>query len=154
MDYWRTIRQLVGKETLVIPAAAGAIVQDGKILLARHGLFKKWHIPGGGQEVGESIQDTIRREIKEELALDMEPRELIGVYSGSRWMVEHPDGNRTQPLMFFFKMEGEIGPIKLQEEEVTAFEFFDLHQIPEDTMDCCKQKALDLLNYQGQTFFR
>lgn len=69
MDCWRQLRQAIGTETIILPSAAGAIVQDGKILLVRHGELQKWHIPGGGQGLDESIQDTVCREIKDELGL-------------------------------------------------------------------------------------
>ena len=82
MDYWNRVRQLVGKETLIIPSAAGAIMKDGKMLLVHHNLLKKWQIPGGIQEVGESVQETVKREIQEELGLDLDVGSLIGVYSG------------------------------------------------------------------------
>jgi len=47
MDYWHGIRRLAGREPLIIPSAAGAIVQDGKVLLVRHNSLKKWQIPLG-----------------------------------------------------------------------------------------------------------
>ena len=129
-------------------------MQDGNILLVRHGLFKQWHIPGGIQEPGESIQDTVRREIKEELGLEMQVNSLISVYSGPEWIKEYPNGDRVQQLLFFFLMEGSIGQIRLQEDEVTDYRWFALDAIPDDTMPCCKQKATDLRQYQGQVIFR
>jgi ADP-ribose pyrophosphatase YjhB (NUDIX family) len=154
MEYWQRLRQAVGQDTLIISGAAGAIVKDGKILLARHGDFKKWHIPGGLQEVGESIEQTVRREIREELGLNLEPTQLISVLSSPKWRTEFPNGDKIQKLLFFFKMEGELTPLNLQDSEITACDFFAFDAIPEDTMDCCKQKVLDLLEYRGQTLFR
>lgn len=154
MDYWHRIRQAVGVGALIIPGAAGAIIHEGKIVLVRHNLLKKWQIPGGVQEIGESIQQTVRREIQEELGLCMEVRQLIGVYSDPRWTIEYPDGNKTQQLTFFFLMAGPITPIKLQEAEVAAYRFFAPGEIPDDTMDCCKQKVADWARFNGQTIFR
>ncbi len=154
MDYWQTIRQLTGKEPLIIPGVAGAITSAGKILLVRHGLLKKWQVPGGIQEIGESVQQTVHREIQEELGLDLKPRALVGIYSSPRWTIEYPDGRRIQQLTFFFLMEGQIEPIKIQESEITECRFFSLNDIPEDTMACCKQKVSDLMQYNGQTLFR
>jgi ADP-ribose pyrophosphatase YjhB (NUDIX family) len=84
MDYWHRIRQAAGKETVIIPSAAGAIIHEGKILLVRHNLLKKWQIPGGLQEVGENVQQTAQREIREELDLDLVAGQLIAVYSDPR----------------------------------------------------------------------
>lgn len=55
---------------------AGVIVDDkGRILIAQRKessmLGGLWEFPGGGVEVGESLPDCIRRELKEELDLDV-----------------------------------------------------------------------------------
>jgi 8-oxo-dGTP pyrophosphatase MutT (NUDIX family) len=154
MDYWQRMKELASTEPVIIPGAAGAIVQDGKILLVRHNLLKKWQIPGGIQEPGESIHETVKREIKEELGLSLAVQDLVGVYSGSEWVIEYSDGHKVQQLLFFFLLEGHVGEIKLQESEVAAYRFFALDEIPEDTMECCKQKVVDLMRFNGKTIFR
>ena len=154
MEYWQRIRQAVGKETVIIPSAAGAIIHEGKILLVRHNAFKKWQIPGGLQEIGESIHQTVQREIKEELGLDLVAGSLIAVYSQPKWTIEFPDQSKLQQLIFFFLMEGEISPINIQTSEIAASRFFAPDEIPDDTFDCCKQKISDWAQYQGQVIFR
>jgi ADP-ribose pyrophosphatase YjhB (NUDIX family) len=153
MEYWQKMRQLVDHETLVLPGAAGAIIEEGKILLVRQG-SKKWHIPGGLQYLGEPIQETVQREIRDELGLELKAAELISVYSSSRWQTHYPNGDKVQQLLFFFRMQGELTKIKLQESELSEYQFFALEDIPENTMDCCKQKVLDLIAYTGQPIFR
>lgn len=154
MDYWQSIRQAVGKETMIIPSAAGAIIHEGKILLVRHNVLKKWQIPGGLQEIGESIQQTVQREIKEELNLNLVAGSLIAIYSHPKWMIEFPDESKLQQLIFFFLMEGEISPINIQTSEIAAYQFFAPDEIPEDIFDCCKQKISDWSQFQGQVIFR
>lgn len=154
MDYWHRIRQAIGKETVIIPGSAGAIVHKGKILLVRHNLLKKWQIPGGLQEIGESVQQTVQREIKEELGLDLVSGSLIGVYSHPKWTIEFPDESKVQQLTFFFSMEGKISPMSIQVSEIAAYRFFAPDEIPDETFDCCKQKVSDWMHFQGQVMFR
>jgi len=60
--------------------AVGAIVEDdeGRILLVKHkpekgGFWQgKWICPGGKLELGETIGDGIKREVKEETGLEIE----------------------------------------------------------------------------------
>jgi len=154
MDYWHRIRQAAGPEPLIIPGAAGAITQNGKLLLVRHNLLKKWQIPGGVQEVGETIQRTAEREICEELGVQLRVGPLIGVYSGPQWMIEYPDGVKVQQLTFFFSMQGPLTPIRIQESEIADYRFFAPDEIPQDTFECCRQKVLDWASFTGRTVFR
>ena len=59
----------------------GAIVRDDQILLIRHrehgNGHSYWILPGGGIEPGESEEDCVRREIKEETNLDVRIVSLI-----------------------------------------------------------------------------
>ena len=87
-SYWSRIRALVGDSTIILPGAAGAIVRDGKILLVHHRNKNLWQIPGGLQEIGEKITETVCREIKEELGLSLEVKDVIGIYSGKEWTIE------------------------------------------------------------------
>ena len=63
-------------------SVAGVCIKDGKVLLARHtyGAGKgKLIIPGGYLENGESPEDAVKREYREEVGIHVEPRELIGI---------------------------------------------------------------------------
>ena len=62
-------------------AVSAAIFRDGKVLIARrarppaHGLYT---LPGGGVELGETLEQAVIREVREETALEIEPIELVG----------------------------------------------------------------------------
>lgn len=44
---------------------------------------EEWYImPGGGQEAGETLEETVRREVAEELGLEVQPKELAFVIEG------------------------------------------------------------------------
>ena len=57
-------------------------------------------------------------------------------------------------MIFFFLMEGQVERIEIQESEIAAYRFFPLDEIPEDTMECCKQKVVDLMRFDGETICR
>jgi len=61
------------------PTVGALIVnKDGKILLARsHKWFDKYTLPGGHIEIGETMEAALKREVKEEVGLDVEVGEFL-----------------------------------------------------------------------------
>jgi ADP-ribose pyrophosphatase YjhB (NUDIX family) len=61
----------------------GVVIHRNRVLLIRRGsepLKGEWSIPGGMLELGEELTAGVRRELKEETGLDVEPRECILVF--------------------------------------------------------------------------
>lgn len=66
----------------VIKVAAAVIEDDrGRVLVARHGpggrLAGRWEFPGGKLEPGEEAPEALRREIREELGLEIRVGEFL-----------------------------------------------------------------------------
>lgn len=63
-----------------IVGVGAVVVHHGRVLVARRGrepLKGKWSIPGGVVELGESLNDAVVREVREETGLEVEAVELI-----------------------------------------------------------------------------
>ena len=55
--------------------------EDQRVLLAHRRDINWWNLPGGGMERGETVEDAVRREVREETGLEIEVKYLVGVYS-------------------------------------------------------------------------
>jgi 8-oxo-dGTP diphosphatase len=61
----------------------GAVIEDNAVALVRrrhHPNKGEWTIPGGAVEIDEKIKAAVRREVREETGLVVEPLELITVF--------------------------------------------------------------------------
>jgi len=66
-----------------IVGVGGVVVHRRRALLIRRGCepFKgRWSIPGGMLELGEELAEGVRRELKEETGLDIEPLEIVAAF--------------------------------------------------------------------------
>jgi ADP-ribose pyrophosphatase YjhB (NUDIX family) len=121
------------KANSLIPGASAVVVNEtGAILLHRRDDNDLWSIPGGSMEVGESIRETIMREVKEETGLDVEPESIVGVYSNPRHVVEYGDGEVRQQFSVCFACKVVGGRLATGDEslEVGFFSPAEIEAMP------------------------
>lgn len=79
--------------------SAGIIYRDGQVLVGQRRKFDrhslKWEFPGGKVEYGESPQDALVRELKEELQI-----EAVAGCEIARYEHDYPSGSRVHLLFF------------------------------------------------------
>jgi ADP-ribose pyrophosphatase YjhB (NUDIX family) len=119
--------------TRIVPAVT-AVVTDGSgaILLQRRADNGLWALPGGVVEVGETVAQTIVREVKEETGLDVEPTELVGVYSDPRHVIAYADGEVRQQFSLCFAARIVGGALRGSDEstDVRFVALADLDTLP------------------------
>ncbi|MFD0761045.1 NUDIX hydrolase [Lutibacter aestuarii] len=102
---------------MMILAASGIILQEKKILLLQRSNYTEnypgfWGCPGGRAEKNETAEQNVIREVKEECNLDFSPTSIIktGIW---------------QDRKYYRFLGNWSGQIKIQEEEVLDFNWFN-----------------------------
>jgi ADP-ribose pyrophosphatase YjhB (NUDIX family) len=154
--YMARLRASVGRDLLLVPAT-GACIRDekGRILLLRRSDGENlWGFPGGAIEPGERAADAVVREVREEIGLEVEPVELIGVYSAPEFAFAYPNGDHVQPVTVFFDCCIVGGDLRPDQEEVLDACYFGPKDVLPPMRPCCVAKARDAFAYRGRAFFR
>jgi len=108
----------------MILVAAGFIYKNGKLLIAqrpegKHGAFK-WEFPGGKVEADEDPRDCLVREVREELAIEIEVQEAIET-------IFHRYPDRSVLLLFYTCRWVSGEPVA---HGCAAFEWIDPKHLP------------------------
>jgi ADP-ribose pyrophosphatase YjhB (NUDIX family) len=87
----------------VVPSVTAVIEDDaGRILLIHKTDNDLWALPGGGHDVGESIRDTVVREVKEETGFDVDVTGIVGTYTNPNHVMAYDDGEVRQQFSICF----------------------------------------------------
>lgn len=135
------------KANSVVPSVV-AIVQDdqGRVLMIHKTDNNKWALPGGGHEIGESIADTVVREVKEETGYDVEVDTITGTYTNPRHVMAYDDGEVRQQFSLAFRAHL-VGGSAATSNESDRVEWLTPQQIDElDLHPSMRQRISDALS--------
>jgi ADP-ribose pyrophosphatase YjhB (NUDIX family) len=123
---------------------SGVITDDqGRALLIQRRDNHRWEPPGGVLETDESIQDGLRREVREETGLDVEPTVLTGVYK-----------NMTRAIVaLVFRCTITSGHLTLN-DEAAAFRWATPADVAHLTAEAYAVRILDALRDETGTSVR
>jgi ADP-ribose pyrophosphatase YjhB (NUDIX family) len=65
-----------------VVGVAAIVWRDDRVLLIRRGRPPRqdeWSLPGGRQELGETVTEAVRREVREETGLEIDVRDVVAV---------------------------------------------------------------------------
>ncbi|MEU6643395.1 NUDIX domain-containing protein [Saccharomonospora sp. NPDC046836] len=88
-----------------------------------------WAIPGGAQDIGETITDAVVREVCEETGIEVEVTGLSGIYTDPRHVIAYDDGEVRQEFSIDFHARPIGGEVR------TSNESRQVHWVPPDKLD-------------------
>lgn len=111
----------------ICPSVIVGIINGNQILMTKysknHSSFQKYALVAGYAEIGESLEDTVRREVWEEVGIRVKN---IRYYKSQPWSF-------TAALLvgFFCEVDGDT-VIHMDKEELSAAEWFDRNHLPKE----------------------
>ncbi len=107
----------------VVPAVIVGVIDDDKLLLTRYAgrEYKRYALIAGFNEIGETIEETVRREVMEEVGLHVKN---IRYYKSQPW------GFDSDLLLGFFCEVDDDAPIHMDEKELEYAEWVRREEIP------------------------
>ena len=120
------------ERALGVRPSVSAVIFDGRgqLLLQQRSDGGQWGLPGGSVEIGESIVDAVRREVREETGLRVAVRRMVGIYSDPRrQIVRYPNGTVWHYINVCFECAVRGGTLTTCDETL-ALGYFSPHRLP------------------------
>lgn len=130
------------------PAGYAVIIDNGKILLCNTKSTGKYWFPGGGVELGEKIEDAIKREVREETGIEIEIKKFLTFQE--IFFYYEPLDEAYQNLSFFYLCkpittdllaDNQVDP----EDESEKPRWIDLKSIRKEEIQTGAEKIFELI---------
>lgn len=135
MGYIEDLRRVIGHRRVILNGCCAVLVNEQGALLMqqRNELARRWGLPGGLMELGESTRETVVREVAEESGLRLDPAQLIllNVYSGEGTSVAE-NGDQFDIVNTAYYAEHVRGTPHVNDGESLQYRWVPFSQLPEN----------------------
>ncbi|WP_412028288.1 NUDIX hydrolase [Deinococcus yunweiensis] len=130
-DCVRDLRAVIGTRPINL-VGAGAVVTNahGHVLLCRRVGGSTWGVPTGISELGEVLEDMLRREVHEETGLHVHAAELLNVVSGPDTYRRLANDHEFYAYTALYRVTAWSGTPQPDGVEIAELSFFAPHTLP------------------------
>ncbi|WP_040833172.1 NUDIX domain-containing protein [Nocardia brevicatena] len=117
----------------LVPGGSALVVDDrGAILMQRRSESGNWSFPVGVMEIGETLEQCVIRETKEETGLDIEISGILGIYTDPEHVIAYADGEVRQEfnITFYGRVIGGRIEVSSESTEVRFLRLEELETVP------------------------
>jgi len=130
MEYYQELRQHVDHRPLILPGAVVIILNDKNEILLQERKPGLFGLPGGLMDLGESLEETARREVFEETGLNVMDLELCQVFSEPDYYFKIDNGDEFYSVTVVYQSKNFTGNLQIREDETLSLGFYPLNQLP------------------------
>ena len=153
MGYILDLRKIEGVGHRPLQMVAGVVFlfdNKGRILLQKRADDHTWCVPGGSMELGETLEETARRETFEETGLMPGRLEFFSIISGEKAHHIYPNGDEVYAVDINYICREYTGVLQKQQEEVLELMFFDVSELPETLCERDRETIQEILTKRGE----
>lgn len=152
-NYISRIRKKIGHDPLIMLNTFGLLWDDNHqalLLEQRADIPDGWSFPGGFVEFGESPDQTIVREFKEELSIDVEVQQIFEI--GSTVNLHNSWGDAQENVSMGFIVKYLAGDIKVDGVETLSAEFVPIDPEPKMFVPSAQTNIHRIINRKDTNF--
>lgn len=113
---------------------------DNKVFLVKHSYVSGWHLPGGGVDYGETMEQAMRRELKEEGDIDLTGEAALhGIFLNSHI-------SRRDHVAVYVVRHFRQDRLPAPNHEIIECGFFDTAGLPEGTTPGTRLRLAEVLH--------
>jgi ADP-ribose pyrophosphatase YjhB (NUDIX family) len=142
-DYYRDPN--APRANSLVPGASAIVTdEEGSLLLHRRSDNKRWALPGGTMDIGETIAQCAEREVREETGLTVKAYRIVGIYSDPDHVFAYSDGEVRQEFSVCFACRVLAGDIARSDESLEV-KFWPVDEL--DSLDMHPSIRLRISHY-------
>jgi len=115
---------------------------DNRVFLVKHSYISGWYLPGGGVDLGETLEQALQRELKEEGDIDLTGAAVLhGVFLNSHV-------SRRDHVAVYVVRQFRLDRLPAPNREIVECGFFAVTALPEGTTRGTRLRIAEVLDGQ------